>query len=402
MSWWRRSGNQPTPAPVVDPVFTEVRIIKPTQSNDIAAELSEAFSGSGPEPTGDDSGATGPEHHGWSDDPSRPVDASPTGDGDELTGETTQPTNRTLIAVGGHDDLPDAIYLDDEPSAEEDDSSGIVFIDDDDGIGDAVALKDATGRSIEPRLRERRIGVRRAEGRRRLKWTAVVAVVVVLCVGVLALLGSSLFSVNEVQVVGQQNADAAAVDEVVAELTGKPVLLVDTDAVETQLEDIAFVEEARVRTDFPSGATIELRERTPIATVQGTDGQFRILDAQGRVLDVIAGRPVAFVLISGTTPLDLGEGQFASAGYASAASIVTKLTPAVRSRLVSISVTPDGSDMRFVLSNGDGGNIDVRLGSAITDDDQIQRLVRLERLLDEQAGVDAAVIDVSTREATER
>ncbi|MEP6298963.1 MAG: FtsQ-type POTRA domain-containing protein, partial [Ilumatobacter sp.] len=272
----------------------------------------------------------------------------------------------------------------------------------DDGTGDAIAAKDATGRGIEPRLRQRRIGVRRAQGRKRLKWAGIVVVVFVLVVGVLAVLGSSLFSVSNVDVTGVRSADPAAIEAVVADLVDEPVLLVDTDDAERRLEEIAFVETARVRTDFPSSVSIEIRERVPVATVQGTDGQFRILDADGRVLDVIGGQPVAFVLISGTNPLDLDEGEFASQGYASATSIVTKLTPAVRSRLVSMSVTPDGSDLRFVLSNDPGENIEVRLGVAITDDDQIQRLVRLERVLDDVLGTDTTVIDVSTSETTER
>ena len=377
MSRWRRKGKAEPDVAVDEPEFSDVRIVKPDESKDIAAELLEAFSD---------------DHEPSGDDPSDHVDPSEA---------DTAPTTRTTIAIGGDDELPDAKYLDQELGSDPEDDSGTVFIDDD-GTGDAIAAKDATGRGIEPRLRQRRIGVRRAEGRRRLKWAAIVAAIVVVVIGFLAMLGSSLFSVTEIDVTGLQNADAAAVESVMADLLDQPVLLVDTDEAEERLEAIAYVEDARVRTDFPNSVSIELRERVPVATVQGTDGQFRILDAEGRVLDVIGGQPVAFVLISGTNPLDLAEGQFASQGYASATSIVTKLTPAVRSRLVSMSVTPDGSDLRFVLSNEPGENIEVRLGVAITDDDQIQRLVRLERVLDDVLGTDTTMIDVSTSETTER
>lgn len=361
MSRWRRKRKAEANVAATDAGFSDVRIVGPAEaagndeSTNIAAELSAAFSQ-------DPEGAAG----------------------------------RKVIEIATDDGLPDAVYLDDEVGESD---PATVFIDDD-GTGDAVPVKDAKDRGIEPRLRQRRIGVRRAEGRRRLKWAAVVAVVFVVVVGVLAVLGSSLFSVQNIDVTGLQRADSAAVEAILVDLQGEPVLLIDTDAVERRLEAIAYVEDARVRTDFPNAVNIELRERTPVATVAGTDGQFRVLDPQGRVLDVIGGQPVAFVLISGTTPLDLAEGQFASTGYASAASAVTKLTPAVRSRLVSMSVTPDGSDLRFVLSNEPGENIEVRLGQAITDDDQVQRLVRLERLLDDVLGSDTLVIDVSTSETT--
>lgn len=374
---WRRNRKAEPDVSTAEPEFADVRIVRPDESKDIAAELSAAFSD-----RPDDS------DHDDRDD----------GDPSE---DATAPTARTTIAIGGDDELPDAKYLDQELGAEPADDSGTVFIDDD-GTGDAIAAKDATGRGIEPRLRQRRIGVRRAEGRRRLKWAAIVGVAFALVVGLLAIFGSSLFAVREIDVTGLQNADASEVEAVMADLIDQPVLLVDTDGAEERLEAIPFVADARVRTDFPDSVVIELRERVPVATVQGTDGQFRILDADGRVLDVIDGQPVAFVLISGTTPLDLAPGQFASQGYASATSIVTKLTPAVRSRLVSMSVTPDGSDLRFVLSNEPGENIEVRLGMAITDDDQLQRLVRLERVLDDVLGSDTTAIDVSTSETTEQ
>lgn len=377
MSRWRRRRGTDEGEATPQPEFTDVRIVKRDESKKIAAELSQAFADSDPG-VGDDG-----------DD-----DAGFQRDDDE-----TAPTSRTTIAIGGDDEFPDAVYLDEDLGGNDD--SGTVFIDDD-GTGDAIAAKDATGRGIEPRLRQRRIGVRRAQGRKRLKWAGIVAAVFVLVVGLLAILGSSLFSVTDIDVTGVRSADPAEVDVVVAALMDQPVLLVDTDEAEQRLEAIAFVETARVRPDFPNSVSIEIRERVPVATVQGTDGQFRILDAEGRVLEVIGGQPVAFVLISGTNPLDLVEGQFASQGYASATSIVTKLTPAVRSRLVSMSVTPDGSDLRFVLSNAPGANIEVRLGVAITDDDQIQRLVRLERVLDDVLGTDTTVIDVSTAETTER
>ncbi|WP_420450445.1 cell division protein FtsQ/DivIB [Ilumatobacter sp.] len=305
----------------------------------------------------------------------------------------------TTIAIGGDDGLPDARYLDEE--LDPDDGSDTVFIDDD-GIGDAVLPKDATGPGIEPRLRQRRIGVRRAEGRRRLLWTTAVVVVVAAVVATLAVLGSSWFAVDDIELSGFESADRDAVESVVADLLGTPVLLVDTDDAERRLEAIAWVESARVRTDFPRSASVELRERTPVATVRGVDGRFRILDVEGRVLDVIDGQPVAFVLIAAPPVDDLEPGDFVGVGHAAAAALSTKLTPAIRSRLVSMSTTPDGSDLRLVLSNDPGPRIEARLGAAVGDNDQLERLVRLQLLLDDVIGTDTTVIDVATGEATVR
>ena len=315
---------------------------------------------------------------------------------DETSGESEAAPS--IISIGGDDDLPDAVYLDDELG--DDSADGPVFIDDD-GSSDAIMPREATSRGIEPRLRERRIGVRRAASRRRLWWALVVVVVVAVLVAGLALLGSSWFAVEQVTVVGNVYADRDELADVVDDLRGTPVLRVDTDEFEARVEEIAWVESARVTTQFPDAATIEIRERTPVASLLGEDLRSRVLDADGRVLAVIDGQPVALVWISGPGTLDLIPGDFAPIGYSSAASLVTKLTPNIRSRVESMLVTPDGSDLVVVLTSPNGP-IEVRFGSAIGDNAQIEKLVRLERKLADIGDDPVSMIDVSTAEVTAR
>jgi cell division protein FtsQ len=391
MSRWRRKSKPTAAAQATDDqAFSDVTIVK----RDAVLDLDESDN----DETGNDK--TGNDETGSDETGNGVLAELSQAFGDDDTTPTPAPEpGLTTIAIGD-DELPDAVYLDDE-LGEADSESEPVFIDDD-GTGDALLAKDATGPGIEPRLRQRRIGVRRAEGRRRLRRWGIIGGVVVVVVGVLAVLGSSLFAVDQVDVTGLRRADADAVNAVIDDLVGEPVLLVDTDAAEARLEQIPYVESARVRTDFPNGATIEIREREPVATTAGADGRFRILDRDGRVVDVIDGQPVAFILVSGPTTLDLEAGQYADTGYAAAAAMVTKLTPDVRSRMISMSVVPDGSDLRFYLTNEPGPDIEVRLGAAIRDNDQIERLVRLQRVLDDVGGSDTTVIDVSTAETTER
>jgi cell division septal protein FtsQ len=305
---------------------------------------------------------------------------------------------RSTISIIG-DDLPDATYLDDELA---DDSSRAqpVFIDDD-GLLDPVLPKSDSTRGIEPRIRQRRIGVKRSENRRRLWWLALAGVVAVVVVGVLALLGSSLFAVDRVTVTGNVYTDQIALDAVIENLTGTPVLLVDIDEVEAQVEQIPWVEEARVRSSFPNSASIEIRERTPVAAMMGADGQARVIDADARVLGLVDGQPVALVWISGPGTLDVAPGQFASIGYSSAASLVTKLTPDIRGRVDSMLVTPDGADLVLVLAS-ESGLVEVRFGSAIGETAQIEKLVRLQRTLDDLGAESVTVIDVSTSQVTVR
>jgi cell division protein FtsQ len=326
----------------------------------------------------------------FADDPEPEAGSSP-----ESPGAQSAPARATISIVG--DDLPDAAYLDDEL---ERDSSQPVFIDDDGG-SDAILPQEAATRGIEPRLRQRRIGVKRSANRRRLWWLALAALVVVIAVGVLAVLGSSLFAVDQVTVTGNVYTDQAALDAVIDDLTGTAVLLVDTDAVEAEVEAIPWVRDARVRATFPDSASIEIRERTPVAAMMGADGRARVIDVDGRVLALVDGQPVALVWISGPGTLDVAPGQFASIGYSAAASLVTKLTPDIRSRVDSMLVTPDGADLVLVLTS-DRGLVEVRFGSAIGENSQIEKLVRLQRTLEDVGDKPVTVIDVSTSEVTVR
>jgi hypothetical protein len=318
----------------------------------------------------------------------------------------------------GDEEQPEIRYLDEELGADTD-RDGPVFIDDDDA-DDAIVASAAGDRRIDGRLRKRRIGVARAMGRRRLRWLLIGAGLVVLLIAVVAVLASSLFSVNQITVVGNRYSDPDALKAVILGLDGTPVLLVDTSGVEEELEAIPWVEDARVRTSFPNLATIEIRERTAVTAMPGADGMTRVLDKEGRVLDLIDGQPIALVWISGPITLDIPAGHFASPGPTWASALVPKFTPTIRPRVESMQVTPDGSDLRVYLrpANPDAADgeavaepddetilqtgplIEVRFGSATGDNEQIEKLVRLERVLDDIGTQRVRVIDVSTAEVT--
>ena len=66
---------------------------------------------------------------------------------------------RPIISIGGDDDVPDAVYLDDE--LERGVAVGAtLFIDDDGSAATPSRPRRRRPRGIEPRLRQRRIGVR--------------------------------------------------------------------------------------------------------------------------------------------------------------------------------------------------------------------------------------------------
>lgn len=300
-----------------------------------------------------------------------------------------------VVVIGAEDDeLPDAVYV--EGSLDRSGKRTIVFIEDD-ATDDPVAADAGRNaqRGIEPRMRERRVAVKRAQGRKRLLWVGLGAGVVVVVVGALAVLGSPLFAVraDQVTLTGAVYTDADGLAAVVDDLVGTPVLRVDTERLEADLEEIPWVDEAHVTVDFPHAATIDIRERAAMTTYQGLDGRFRVLDREGRVLDVIDKYPFAYVLIDGPDPVDLEPGAFAPTGYAAASELAKNLTASIRGRVEYIDVTASGS--RLVLYLDDGST--VFFGEAR---DLFAKLVRLETVLAADPEREPGQIDVSTDDVT--
>jgi len=309
---------------------------------------------------------------------------------------------RTIVIAD--DGQPDTVYLDEEKEERfravhgdgTSDRSTIVISDLDDG---AVSQQPptASGGSIDPRVRARRISVRRAEGRRRLVWVAVGVVALLLVVGAVAVVASPIFGVEEVRVQGATYTDQQLIADIVAELEGEPVLLVDTEALEARLQRDPWVERARVSTDFPHTVVIDIRERVPLATFQGGDGSWRVIDVQGRVLAVLEGQPISMMPIDGEHP-DTTPGQFAGAPYADAALLVRSLPGEIRVLTRAVVLDSAVGTMSLLLSPSASASSEdpvvVRLGDAENLDAKLVRLLGQVR-----SGLEGvASLDVSTEE----
>lgn len=306
----------------------------------------------------------------------------------------TEPPRKTIVI--DHEEVPDAVYLDDDEPGER---STVVIGDLDDGPATQPAPNaGSAGGGMDPRIRARRIANRRAEGRRRLIWVSVASAIVLLVVAAIAIVASPIFDVREVEVQGAVYTDPDVLAEVIADIEGEPVLLVDTGAAEAALQAVPWVERARVRTDFPHTVRIDIRERRPVAAFQGGDGKFRVIDVEGRVLDVIDGIPIAYPLIVGDNP-DTERGQFAGAPYASAGQLVLALPPDIRAITNSIGVDVTNGALTLMLespADDDPSEIEVRLGDDSQLDDKLARLLYQMRNGDGLAGV--CSLDVSTAE----
>lgn len=306
------------------------------------------------------------------------------------------------------DELPDPVYLD----ADDVPTTAVIIDDGSPGEVASGGLPTYTRSTMDPKIRDRRVAVRRALGRRRLRWLVAVAATLLVVLVVVGVLTSPLFSIgaDRVAVVGAVYTDRAALQEIIDDMDGMPTLTVDTESIERRIEMIPWVLDARVRVDFPRSAVIDIAERKPLITYQGLDGRYRVLDRQGRVLDVIDGQPIAYLLVETPGAPDLAPGQFATPGVAAAAETAQALTSSVRQRAARIDVAADGSELSlFVVGNAgdpasdtgsDPGSedlIEVDFGAA---SDILVKLVRLETVLPTALEQGASRIDVSTAEVT--
>jgi len=243
------------------------------------------------------------------------------------------------------------------------------------------------------RFRLRRIAVRREEGRRRLRWFTIVGLVIGVGVVILLLLTSPILSVRKVDVEGVVYADPDLISSIVDSIDGKPILTVDLDAAEKKLLAIPWVRQARVSMHLPARVTIEVVERSPIAFFRSVDGFNRVIDRDGRVLDVIEGDPTDYTPIIGTGP-NISAGQSVEQPFLGAAELINALPADLQVRLLTVSVSPEG-EVSLALTN----DVEVLFGRP--DDFQV-KLVGVVNEIKRQGSNRYAVIDVSSGQPSVR
>ena len=267
-----------------------------------------------------------------------------------------------------------------------------VVITDDSEVIDKKSTRSASDNGAS-RFRLRRIAVRRQEGRRRLRWFTIVGLVVGAGVIILLLLTSPILSVRTVDVEGVVYADPDLVASVVDSVQGEPILTVDLDAAEKKLLAISWVRLARVSMHLPARVTIEIVERSPIAFFRSVDGFNRVIDRDGRVLDVIEGDPIDYTPMIGTGP-NISAGQTVEQPFLGAAQLINALPADLQARLLTVTVSPEG-EVSLALTN----DVEVLFGRP--DDFQV-KLVGVVNEIKRQGSNRYAVIDVSSGQPSVR
>jgi cell division protein FtsQ len=201
--------------------------------------------------------------------------------------------------------------------------------------------------AMDPRLRARMIAVRRQAGRRRLKGAGIAGIVVAILA--LAAVASRLpiLTVSSVDVSGAAYTDPALVSQVVKAIDGSSMLSVDLGSARRKLEASPWVKRVSITKDWPRGVHIDIAERVPVAGYLATDGQFRVIDDEGRVIAALAGQPTAYPAIVPTGRAygggpALAPGQPAPAAIADAGRLVRVLPDELRGKVVEVGVNEVG------------------------------------------------------------
>lgn len=243
------------------------------------------------------------------------------------------------------------------------------------------------------RLRKQRRAKQRVDGRWRPRWYVVVSAGVALLIGGLLFLSSPILAIKRVDVEGNVYADPRLLDAIIAELEGDPILTADLHGAQVRVEAIPWVRKARVSMHLPSRILIQVDERTPLAYVRSSDGFNRVIDRDGRVLDVIEGDPTDYVRINGIAPT-LVAGDFVPQPFLGAAQLINALPVDLAERLVSASVSPEGEiSLQFTP------NLQVIFGAP---SDYQAKLVGVINEIKRQGSRSYTVIDVSTGEPNVR
>ncbi|WP_288922687.1 cell division protein FtsQ/DivIB [uncultured Bifidobacterium sp.] len=218
------------------------------------------------------------------------------------------------------------------------------------------------------RLKERRKATARVILLRAVAVTAALAAVAAL---VWLLFFSPVFRLETggIQVSGGNEwVSEEQIMQIAGKQTGKSLLLVSSDDVIDQLDDIPGVTEAKVSKQFPNRLRVTVRAQRPAAMLRASDGSMTAVDSEGRVLNSVGN-----VSVEGIPVVDVGDVDQGLSDQAvhETLSILGRLDESMRQRISSVSAQTKDS-ITTVLDGGNytivwGDSSDLKLKKAVVD-----------------------------------
>lgn len=204
---------------------------------------------------------------------------------------------------------------------------------------------------IDPRFRRRLIEVRRHAGRRRLRLLVAAAA----CAAALGVAWgasrSPLLAVDHVRITGVAHTQRLRIIQTAGTLPGRPMVDLDEAAAAQRIERLPWVAEARVKRRWPNTVSIEVRERSPAASVPAAGGGWALVDDSGHVLEPVANAPADPPALEGVPPVG-PPGTLVPAETRAPLVVARALTPALRMRVGAVVRAADGELQLRLRANG--------------------------------------------------
>ena len=161
------------------------------------------------------------------------------------------------------------------------------------------ARSSGTGtRSGGDRFAGRRHAEERRQGRRKLQLILGLTAVCTLAIGAIGFMNSSWFDVNDISVVGNDQADPHLIVDASAIDIGQALLEVDLDAAVRNVELVPWVGTATVNRSWTGSIEIAVTERGPSAVLDA-GARYALVDDHGRQLEIVDSRPEGFMPVIG-------------------------------------------------------------------------------------------------------
>lgn len=248
---------------------------------------------------------------------------------------------------------------------------------------------------IDPRLRQRRIAVRRAQGRRRLRVVLAVMIVGTLAYGGWRVSQSEILDLDRIVVDGAFGTEADEVRSSSGLVLTEPMISTDLDQAASNVSDLPWVAEATATREWRGTVRIDVVRRIPYAALPSAGGGFVVIDQSGiaisRLVDTGAGElPIIDVSANG----QLGDVQEASLpGLAVVAAMPADVDPWV-DRIVVGRASSGAVSLGLVLIGGPSVEFgDSRL---LTDKFEALRSVLAGTVLSCISTIDVRVADLAT------
>ncbi|TDB72330.1 FtsQ-type POTRA domain-containing protein [Micromonospora sp. KC723] len=185
--------------------------------------------------------------------------------------------------------------------------------------------------AVPPSTRRFMARARRRRMRAALPWAVAGGVLAVVGLVAWTLLGTGLFGVREVRVVGAELLTPVEVRDAAAVPDGVPLARVDLAATARRIGRLPPVERVTVTRDWPGTLVVTLVERTGAAAVP-REGRYVVIDGNGVVFRTVDGVPdgLPVVRLAAPGPDDPGT--------RAALEVLGALTPQLRAELTELTV----------------------------------------------------------------